>query len=137
MRREVRGVHPSSHPSWRRGIVALTVLVVDDEPTLRNLLADTFAEVGFHVRAAADGIEALSEAERERPDVVVSDVVMPGLDGAALADLMRERGVPVILLSAVYDAVDLPGVSFLPKPFDLDELLDVVASVLETGHDRP
>ena len=117
--------------------MALTVLVVDDEPTLRNLLADTFAEVGFHVRAAADGIEALSEAERERPDVVVSDVVMPRLDGAALADLMRERGVPVVLLSAVYDAVDLPGVSFLPKPFDLDELLDVVESVLETGHDRP
>ena len=116
--------------------MAPTVLVVDDEPTLRSLLADTFADVGYEVRAAADGLEALSAAESERPDVVVSDVVMPRLDGATLAGRMRDRGVPVVLLSAVYDAVDLPGVAFLPKPFDLDELLDAVESALETGRDR-
>jgi DNA-binding response OmpR family regulator len=116
--------------------MAPTVLVVDDEPTLRSLLVETFADVGFHVRSAADGIEALSAAEDERPDVVISDVVMPRLDGATLAGRMRDQGVPVVLLSAVYDAVDLPGVAFLAKPFDLDDLLDVVESALESGHDR-
>ena len=111
-----------------------SILVVDDEPTLRSLLSDAFADVGYRVRAVADGQEALSIADRDQPDLVVADVAMPNLDGASLAGRLRARGVPVVLLSAVYDAVDLPGVPFVPKPFDLDNLLDVVADTLATTH---
>src|SRR5687768_1870052 len=105
-------------------------MVVDDEPALRSLLTDAFGDAGYRVHQAADGLEALSIADQEPPDLVVSDVAMPNLDGADLAARMRACGVPVVLLSAVYDIVDLPGVAFVPKPSELDELLDVVASLL-------
>ena len=108
-----------------------TIIVVDDEPTLRSLLTDAFVDAGYRVREAADGLEALSVADQELPDLVVSDVAMPNLDGADLAERMRARGVPVVLLSAVYDVVDLPGVAFVPKPFDLDDLLGLVSSMVE------
>ena len=108
-----------------------SIIVVDDEPTLRSLLTDAFVDAGYRVREAADGLEALSVADQELPDLVVSDVAMPNLDGADLAERMRARGVPVVLLSAVYDVVDLPGVAFVPKPFDLDDLLGLVSSMLE------
>ena len=108
-----------------------TIIVVDDEPTLRSLLTDAFVDAGYRVREAADGLEALSVADQELPDLVVSDVAMPNLDGADLAVRMRARGVPVVLLSAVYDVVDLPGVAFVPKPFDLDDLLGLVSSMVE------
>lgn len=110
-----------------------SIIVVDDEPTLRSLLTDVFGDAGYRVRQAADGLEALAIAEQEPPDLVVSDVAMPNLDGADLATRMRARGVPVVLLSAVYDVVDLPGVAFVPKPFELEELFDVVASLLTRG----
>jgi two-component system OmpR family response regulator len=117
--------------------VVPSIIVVDDEPTLRSLLSDVLASAGYRVREAADGLEALSAAEQEPPDLVVSDVAMPNLDGAALAGRMRRRGVPVVLLSAVYDAVDLPGVAFVPKPFELDDFLDLVASLLSRGEADP
>jgi two-component system OmpR family response regulator len=115
---------------YRGGAMMANILVVDDEPMLRSLLTDVFSEVGYHVRAAGDGLEALSAADQDAPDLVVADVSMPNLDGASLAGRLRARGVPVVLLSAVYDAVDLPGIPFLPKPFDLEELLDIVAETL-------
>lgn len=111
-----------------------SILVVDDEPAIRSLMVDVFVDVGYRVRAASDGLEALSAADQEAPDVVVADVAMPNLDGASLARRMRARGVPVVLLSAVYDAVDLPGIPFVPKPFNLDELLDTVENALTARH---
>lgn len=111
-----------------------SIIVVDDEPTLRSVLADAFTDAGYRVREAADGLDALTAAEQEPPDLIVSDVAMPRLDGADLAAQMQARGVPVVLLSAIYDVVDLPDVAFVPKPFDLDDLLDIVSSVLEREH---
>jgi CheY-like chemotaxis protein len=111
--------------------VVATIIVVDDEPALRSVLTDLFIDAGYQVRQAADGHEALSVVEQEPPDVVVSDVSMPNLNGAELAARLRARGVPVVLLSAVYDLVDVPGVRFIRKPFELDDLLDAVASLLD------
>lgn len=109
-----------------------TVLVVDDDPAIRELVATLLEDEGYEVRRASDGIEALQELDADGIDLVVSDVSMPRLDGATLARRMRtrRRPVPVILMSAIYADIDLPGVRFVPKPFDVDRLVHVVASAL-------
>ena len=68
------------------------VLVVDDDPPLRRMLARTLAAEGYEVTVAADGGAALVEAERAAPDVIVLDVAMPGLDGLAVCRRLREQG---------------------------------------------
>ena len=109
-----------------------TVLVVDDDAGIADLLADLLAEEGYAVLTAADGDEALAEVEREPVDLVLTDVMLPGVDGVTLSERLRQRGdqTPVVLMSAVFDDVDIPGVRFVPKPFDLDYMVGVVDSVL-------
>ncbi len=109
-----------------------TVLVVDDEPAIREVIATLLEDEGYLVRHAKDGLEALDAINGDRIDLIVSDVVMPRLDGASLVRRLRRRGLltPVVLMSAVYADVDLPGVRFVPKPFEIDRLLGTVASAL-------
>jgi CheY-like chemotaxis protein len=109
-----------------------TVLVVDDEPAIREVIATLLEDEGYLVRHAKDGLEALNAINGDRIDLIVSDVVMPRLDGASLVRRLRRRGhlTPVVLMSAVYADVDLPGVRFVPKPFEIDRLLGTVASAL-------
>ena len=106
-----------------------SVLVVDDERVLAALVAELLAEEGYAVRCAFDGAQALAEVERDPPDVLVTDLMMPRLDGLDLARRLRADGrrVPVVVMSAVHVDVILPGVRFLAKPFDLDDLLAAVA----------
>ena len=109
-----------------------TVLVVDDDADIIGFLADVLADEGYAVRCAFDGQQALDHIAGEPPDVVVADVMMPRLDGVTLIAKLRERRdrTPVVLTSAVYADVDVPGVRFVPKPFDLEYLVRVVARVL-------
>ncbi|MBW3633022.1 MAG: response regulator [Chloroflexi bacterium] len=109
-----------------------TVLVVDDEPAIREVVACMLEDEGYAVRQATDGLEALQEMEAEEIDLVLSDVKMPGLDGAGLVQGLRRRrlAVPVVLMSAVSTGVDLPGVPFLPKPFESERLLSTVAAAI-------
>jgi CheY-like chemotaxis protein len=109
-----------------------TVLVVEDEPAIREVVADLLQNEGYAVRQAADGLQAIDELEVDDVDLVLSDVRMPRLDGPSLARRLRGRGhaIPVVLMSAADVEVDLPGVRFLPKPFDRDHLLHVVGSAL-------
>ena len=111
---------------------APTVLVVEDEPAIREVVADLLQDEGYAVRQASDGLQAIDELEVDDVDLVLSDVRMPRLDGPSLARRLRGRGraVPVVLMSAVDVEVDLPGVRFLPKPFDRDHLLHVIGSAL-------
>ena len=108
------------------------MLVVDDEPAIREVIATLLEDEGYLVRHAKDGLEALDAINGDEIDLIVSDVVMPGLDGASLVRKLRRRGhlMPVVLMSAVYADVDLPGVRFVPKPFEIDRLLGTVASAL-------
>ena len=114
-----------THPS-------ATVLVVDDEPAIREVITTLLEDEGYLVRHAKDGLEALDTIDDDEIDLIVSDVVMPRLDGASLVRKLRVRGyvMPVVLMSAVYADVDLPGVRFVPKPFEIDGLLGTVASAL-------
>ena len=108
-----------------------TVLVVDDDRHLVEALAQALESEGYAVPKAYDGMGALQEAALTPPDLVLSDVAMPRLNGIALAQRLRARGVPVVLLGAAVADPQLAGVPFVPKPFDLDHLLGLVTDVLE------
>jgi CheY-like chemotaxis protein len=109
-----------------------TVLVVEDEPVIRELMAILLEEEGYVVRQAVDGLQALEMLEQHGIDLVLSDVKMPRLDGASLVQRLRARGdtIPVVLMSAVYAEVDLPGVCFLRKPVNCEHLLEIIAGAL-------
>jgi two-component system response regulator MprA len=111
------------------------VLVVDDEPAIRETLSDLLEDEGFIVTRARDGLEALQLMESRVFDLVVSDVKMPRLDGASMARQLRRQGfpIPIVLMSAVYAGVDLAGISFIPKPFDFDVLLRRIREALASS----
>ncbi len=115
------------------------VLVVDDDPVIVRLLRVNFEMEGYEVATAGDGEEALATARADRPDVVVSDIMMPRLDGFALAAALRAdpdlSGVPIMLLSAKAQNADVDAGleiadDYVTKPFDPLELLDRVAALL-------
>jgi CheY-like chemotaxis protein len=108
------------------------ILVVEDEPAIRELMAILLEEEGYTVHQACDGLEALATVDQHPVDLVLSDVKMPRLDGAALAHHLRAQPnpLPVILMSAVYAEVDLPGVRFLRKPVAGEHLLAIIAAAL-------
>ena len=112
------------------------ILVVDDEPTLRELLGDVLWDEGYTILTAADGKAALQVVAHEAPDLVLMDVMMPGPDGQETARAMRAEAngaaIPIVLMSAAVNLAPLDAdvSGFVPKPFDLDDLLDLVARLL-------
>lgn len=113
-----------------------TVLVVDDQASIRELLRLVLLRLGHDVITAADGEEGLAAARQHRPELVVSDVVMPGRSGLELLqDLAAEprlRDTPVLLTSATADpeVASAPAFRFVPKPFRLEELERAVEDAL-------
>ena len=117
------------------------LLVVDDNRLVRELVRDTFVEAGFVASAAANGREALDMMAVSKPDVVVTDVAMPELDGWGLCEAIKGdpdlRDVPVVFLSALRDVPDrvrglrLGAHDYICKPFAPEELLVRVKGILE------
>lgn len=109
-----------------------TVLVVDDERQIVDLLVELFEDEGYRVQRAYDGLAALAVIERAIPDLVVADVMMPRLDGISMYKEIRARvpGLPIILMSAAVTPRSLDAL-FIPKPFDIDTLLDAVEECLD------
>jgi two-component system response regulator MprA len=109
----------------------LRVLVVEDDPDLRRLLASGLDEEGFSVVTAATGREALADADREPPDLLVVDIGLPDADGRDVCQAMRSHGVvaPVLFLTALDAVTDrisgfaAGGDDYLTKPFALAELV--------------
>jgi DNA-binding response OmpR family regulator len=113
------------------------VLVVEDEPILLETLEYNLARQGYQVACAGDGLTALEVARRERPDVVVLDVMLPGIDGFEVCRILRrEMSVPILMLTARADEVDkIVGLEvgaddYLTKPFSMRELLVRVKALL-------
>jgi two-component system OmpR family response regulator len=126
---------PGSGPA---AVSEARLLVVDDEPNIRELLAASLRYAGFDVVVAADGSEALRAAARHDPDLVLLDVMMPGVDGFEVVRRMRGEGrdVPVLFLTArdsTHDKVTgltLGGDDFVTKPFSLEEVVARIRALL-------
>jgi CheY-like chemotaxis protein len=111
------------------------VLVVDDEVHVRQVLRDFLTTVGNEVATAASGTEALELVPTFQPDVVLVDMVMPGLSGVEVLDALRRAGVtvPVILISGHMIRMPEGFFAMLRKPFDLRKLADVVTAAMAHG----
>ena len=108
-----------------------TILIVDDEAPIRELLAWILRDLGYEVYQAINGREAMALAIRHRPDLVISDVMMPVMGGQELCRWVKRElqpAPPVILTSSVGGHVvqDTGADAFVQKPFDLEELEDAV-----------
>jgi CheY-like chemotaxis protein len=105
-----------------------TVLVVDDDPAIVDVLGELLADEGFAVHTARDGQQALARALESPPDLILTDLMMPYLDGRELLTRLREHPrtvhVPVLLMSAAGQRRDADEFdAFVAKPFDIDELI--------------
>ena len=112
------------------------ILVVDDEPMLREALADALRDEGYVTLEGADGREAVELFARERPDLVLMDVMMPVLDGRQALALIRSAQprppTPVVMMSAAVgpELLDASIAGYLAKPFDLDRLIQLVGDLI-------
>jgi two-component system OmpR family response regulator len=126
------------------------LLVVDDEATIRELLAATLRFAGFQVASAATAAEALAAAAEEPPDLVLLDVMLPDLDGFEVVRRLRELRpegrtwpIPVLFLTARDRQADkITGLSlgaddYVTKPFDLEELIARIRAILRRTLDHP
>jgi len=120
-----------------------TVLVVDDDPTVREVVVSYLRADGYAVVEAADGETALAVVGGDRPDLVVLDVMLPGVDGLEVCRRIRAGGdLPVIMLTALGEAMDrvagleLGADDYLTKPFSPRELVLRVGSVLRRTGER-
>lgn len=109
----------------------MKILLVDDEASIERLVSGMIIDAGYQFAYADNGFDALATAEREKPDLIIMDVMMPKMDGFAACREMRKRNItaPIIFLSAKGDIVDkgigfqAGGDDYMVKPFDPRELL--------------
>jgi DNA-binding response OmpR family regulator len=122
--------------------MAATILVVDDDPVILQLLQVNFEMEGFTVLTAADGVEGVERTRADRPDIVVSDVMMPRMSGLELVSALKgdpdTAGIPVLLLTAKAQQADVAtgleqgADDYVTKPFEPLELVDRVNRLLAT-----
>ncbi len=120
------------------------ILVVEDVPNVLELLEVTLRFKGYQVISARNGLEGLTKAQTEKPALIITDILMPKLDGFAFVQKLRQdsntRKIPVIFLSATYVtpedrgfAMSLGAARFIEKPIDTEEFLLTVAEIMTQG----
>jgi two-component system response regulator ResD len=119
------------------------VLLVDDDPGVRELLSLYFSKSDFTVRTAADGEQALAEVRRQAPDLIILDIMMPGLDGFEVCRRVQaETDIPIIFLTARDDdlepiiGLELGADDYVTKPFNAREVVARARAVLRRGRGR-
>lgn len=124
---------------------AFSVLVVDDDSQIRQMLSQDLSEAGYQVYQSSDGKDAVEITRKRHPDLVILDVVMPGIDGFDVAAILKNdpttRNIPIVILSVIEDkarAKTLGVDSYLSKPVDLGHLQQEIAALLpKNGRGQP
>jgi CheY-like chemotaxis protein len=118
-------------------LAAKTILIVDDERMVVQILEDVLGEAGYQTLSARHGDEALAIIATTRPDLVLTDLLMPVRDGFGLCRAIlanpATRAIPLVLMSAVVDlraSIDFPYAGFLVKPFEINILLGTIAGLI-------
>jgi len=127
------------------GQVSHRLLLADDDRAIRESLERALELEGYSVTSVADGVEALSAIRRETPDVVILDVMMPGVDGLGVCRVVRADGmrVPILMLTARVEVdarvagLDAGADDYLAKPFELGELLARLRALLRRAPTEP
>jgi two-component system OmpR family response regulator len=114
------------------------VLIVDDEPNIRDLLSTSLRFAGFSVHAVANGADAVHAAEKGEPDIILLDVMLPDMNGFSVTKKLRSMGInaPVLFLTARDETEDkitgltVGGDDYMTKPFSLDEIVARINAIL-------
>ena len=124
----------------------MTILVIEDERDILNLVGYNLAQAGFRVLQAEDGLEGLRIAEREKPDLIVLDLMLPKMEGKEVCRRIRQgertRSIPIIMLTARVEEVDriigfeIGADDYITKPFSVRELVLRVQSVLKRARGK-
>jgi len=119
------------------------VLIIDDDPELRTLMTTFLTAKGFEVSSAKNGAEGLAQAQADQPDLISLDIIMPGMDGFAVIQQLREdpafRDVPIMVLSALttpdtHDrAIDAGVRTVVTKPFDYREIVFKIRALIASN----
>jgi len=120
-----------------------SVLIVDDEPMARTLLRLMLVRAGFNVSEAEDGFDALEKVQANQPDIILLDVMMPGMDGFTVCEELRQRketsDLPIVMLSAKTDidsinkGLRVGATKYLTKPISPEDLTRHVNDVLDAN----
>lgn len=122
---------------------AFQILIADDDPAIRGLFSAALRNAGYDVELAADGDEALDALHRRCPDLLLADLVMPGLTGDRLARRLRERcpDAALVFMSGYSEEhlheMDIKQVVFLPKPIAPRDLVQFVTRILTGANGEP
>ena len=118
------------------------ILLVDDEPEIRELVGDRLKERGYTLSTASDGPACIKKLEEDIPDLIIMDIMMPGLLGSTVVDMLKctdkYQTIPIIIISAKDRGVDrnigdvMKADVYLTKPFEMDELLENIKELLES-----
>lgn len=122
--------------------IEASIVVVDDEPSIRELLVASLHFAGFDVATAASGSEAIEVIEKTQPDLIVLDVMLPDIDGFTVTRRIRQEGIgaPVLFLTARDDTQDkvmgltVGGDDYVTKPFSLEEVVARIRAILRRTH---
>ncbi|AQQ54295.1 response regulator [Planococcus lenghuensis] len=115
-----------------------TILIVDDQPGIRLLLAEVFKKEGYHTVLASNGIEALRKTDETAPDAVLLDMKIPGMNGIEILKRLKAEkpDLPIMMMTAygeldlIEESVSLGAVRYFTKPFDIFEVRDAVIQLL-------
>jgi two-component system response regulator MprA len=125
--------------------VTQTVLLAEDDRAIRHALERALTLEGYAVTAVADGVEAIAQAHRTQPDVLVLDVMMPGIDGLQVCRVLRAEGdrTPILMLTALVETADrIAGLDagaddYVVKPFDVEEVFARLRALLRRTNGAP
>ena len=122
------------------------VLIIDDDEAIREMVQVMLEDASYKVIVAQDGVEALQKLEATRPDLIVTDLVMPSMNGYTFLNLLRQKQlspIPIIVFTASttsiqeVEQIEVAGYTYLAKPFEMDELLTKINQLLTNSQIQP